>query len=588
MAKRTLSIRNLIGAALPLCAAIGTLAGCAGSELAPAALLAPPKAAVAASGPLLEDPAFFQDGGRVCSRDLAYLAVYCERAAKDGGDRSGPLANTRRLALEALQRFPQTTWFRLERSGRGARLIPLGPAEAKPVREVRADIAIVGGELSALCTAVEAADAGYDVAVLYAGPLGGVASDEGANLRYFDVMRLTSHPNGQKKIWNYLKVPGYCALPANLSPKLERFFRDRYWQRVQLIPTQSYDDLSVRVRSGRVLEALTTEGTAVRAGRFIDMDPEARLAEKCGLPRDTDTPHLSYGLVFDLKGLRPQDWERLGDRARVTPEAVAKFAGADLKSVAQDRAALASLKALRKFNAKARNQIAGSYRLGYQALAQGFDFYMRCLGSRDPGNKKLAWLNARRCVSGFNIATFYKDSATFNSVSYKFRQSILQHSHSVARDPLFEPIRSVEAPALEAYFRWVSGNPNLKVRLPAQLYVRRASAFFPTREPYRKAEFNRPPATPFHTFYPMDLRDLHPRDPYSWPVIERYVKLAKHSRLWDCRPTAAMTELENLYLVNRSAVTPVFYGGQRIEGNQINMGAALVASFGKPKPDRPR
>jgi hypothetical protein len=47
-----------------------------------------------------------------------------------------------------------------------------------------------------------------------------------------------------------------------------------------------------------------------------------------------------------------------------------------------------------------------------------------------------------------------------------------------------------------------------------------------------------------------------------------------------------MTTVDNLYLVNRSAATPIFYGGQRIEGNQINMGAALIASFGAPKPDR--
>jgi len=576
--------------ALPAWAALVALAlsGCSEAGLAAATGLGPSKPGVSSSGPLLSDPAFLKEGGRVCSRDLAYLAVYCDRAAKAGMEDPTRLANTRRLAQKALAEYPQTTWFQFERSGRSYRLSPLGPTDEKPIREAKADIAIVGGELSALCTAVEAADAGYDVAVVYAGPLGGVASDEGANLRYFDVMRQTSHPAGQKKIWSYLKVPGYCALPANLSRKLERFFQERYFQKVQLIKTRSYDDLSAVVRSGRVVEAVTAEGTAVRAERFIDMDPEARLAEKCGLPRDTDTQHLSYGLVFDLKGIRPQDWNPLGDRARVTPEAIAKLAGADLGAVSRDRASLASLKTLRKHNAKGRNLVGASYRLGYQALAQGFDFYMRCLGSRDPQNKKLAWLNSRRCVSGFNIATFYKDAATFNSVSYKFRQSILQHSHSLTRDPLFEPIRSVEMPALQAYFRWVSGNPKLTVRMPEQLYVRRASAFFPTRQPYQKAEFNKTPTAPFHTFYPMDLRDLHPRDPYSWPIIERYVKLAKHSHLWDCRPSAAMTDLANLYLVNRSAVTPVFYGGQRIEGNQINMGAALVASFGKPKPDRPR
>lgn len=547
-----------------------------------------PSRGVSCSAPLFIDTDLLVDGGRVCSRDLAYLATLCDRAIMAGKDSRSRYDNTRKFARQALSAYPQTVWFRFSKSGETCRLSPLGPTDLKPRQEVSAQVAIVGGELSALCTAVEAADAGYEVAVIYSGPLGGVASDEGANLRYFDVMPKTSHPQGQKKIWRYLKVPGYCALPPDMNRKLERFFAERYWAKVQLLRTGSYDDLAVRLRSGRLAEIVTPERIAVRAERFIDMEPESRLAEKCGIEPDTDTQHLSYGLVFDLRGIRPQDWEAMGDRTRVSPEALAKYAGVRLETVCRDRAALISMKTLRKHNAGGRNLVGLAYRLGYQALAQGFDFYMRCLGAARPEDEKLAWLNRHRCVSGFNIATFAKDTGTFNSISYKFRQSILQHSHSLTRDPMFEPIRSVEIPALERYFRWVSGNGGLTVRMPEQFYVRRASAFFKTLAPYAKSEFNLPPKTPFHTYYPMDLRDLHPRDPFSWPIIQSYVKRAKYSHLWDCRPSATATKVGNLFLVNRSAATPVFYGGQRIEGNQINMGAALIASFGKPKTGQPR
>jgi len=546
------------------------------------------RAGVSSPGPLYADPAFFSSDSKICSRDLAYMATYCDRMISAGKDKESRYENTRELARQALEEHPQSTWFVFNKANGRYWLSPDGPIPAKPAREVKAQIAVIGGEMSSLCTAVEAADKGYEVAVLYAGPLGGISSDDSANLRYFDVMPKTSHPAGQKRIWRYLKVPGYCALPTGLNEKLEQFFKEKYWKNVQLVKTASYDDLIAKVKSGKLAEVDTPEKVAVRADRFIDMDPESRLAEKCGIRMITDTPQLSYGMVFDLIGIQDKDWTPMGDRKRVTPEKIAEFAGVQLSEVEKNRIALASLKTLRRENARSYNLISPSYRLGYLALAQGFDFYMQCRGVARPDDPMLVWLNSHRCVSGFNISTNKKNVGTINSISYKIRKSILQHSHSLTEDPFFLPIRKYEVPALQRYFQWVSGNSKLKVRMPEELYVRRASAFFQTDDRYVKAEFNNPPKTPYHTYYPMDLRDLHPRDAMSWPIIKDYVKKAKFSHFWECKPSATHTSIENLYLVNRSAATPVFFGGQRIEGNQINMGAALIASFGAPKPDRPR
>ncbi len=544
------------------------------------------RAAASSPGPILADPVFLTAGSPICSRDLAYMATFCDRMIAAGKDGDSKYENTSEIAKEALKTNPQTTRFEFNKANGRFWLSPVGPIPVKPTRKVDAQIAIVGGEMSALCTAVEAADQGYEVAILYSGPLGGISADNGANLRYFDVMPKTSHPIGQKKIWRYLKVPGYCALPTGLSKKLEKFFNEKYWKNVQLIKTSSYDDMVARMGSRNLKEIDTPEKISVRADLFIDMDPESRLAEKCGIKMTTDTPQLSYGLVFDLVGIQDKDWKPLGDRKLVAPEAIAKRAGVDLAKIETNNAAFDSMRLLRKENARSYNLVGNSYRLGYTALAQGYDFYMRCLGVARPSDKNLAWLNAHRCVSGFNISSNPKDIATVNSISYKIKQSILQHSHSLSEGSQFKPIRECEIPSLQRYFRWVTGNGKLTVRMPEQLYVRRASAFFETDDPYVKAEFNKPSKSPYHTYYPMDLRDLHPRDQLSWPFIKDYVKKAKFSHFWDCKPSATRTAIENLFLVNRSAATPIFYGGQRIEGNQINMGAALIASFGLPKPDR--
>jgi hypothetical protein len=537
-------------------------------------------------GPVTPHPDLIRPGYRISSRDLAYLAKWAERSLADNprGQKQA-LTNLKKLADEARSRFPQVIWYQVEREGDRIKLIPQDWNPSPHItRRTHADIVIVGGELSSLCTAVEAAENGLSVAVVYAGPLGGLSSDEGGNLRFFDVMKSTSHPIGQKKIWRALKVIGYCAIPTGINEKLRQFVTDEYEGKIELIQTESYDSLVADFDSREVDALITTEGVEITGSRYIDMDPESRFAEKCAIPMNTDTQHLSYGLVFTIDGIQERDWLRLDNAAFVTPEKIAAFAGVSLQVAIDDPQVRHSYERLKKFVANNRLIHGKQYSFGYPALAQGFDFYMQCRGIVRSDDRALQWVNKHRSASGFNIAMF-PDQTVFNSISYKLEPSILQHSHSLKKDGEFQPIRKYDVPSLERYFKWVSGNPNLTIHMPDQFYVRSASAFFETLHPYEKSEFNQPARTAFHTYYPMDLRDLSQRDPYSWPIVMSYVKKAKYSHFWDARPSATYTRLENLFLVNKSAVTPVFFGGQRIEGSQINMGAALIHSFKKSSSD---
>jgi hypothetical protein len=134
-------------------------------------------------------------------------------------------------------------------------------------------------------------------------------------------------------------------------------------------------------------------------------------------------------------------------------------------------------------------------------------------------------------------------------------------------------------PALNDYLCYVTGDSGLSLQIPHELYVRKSTAFFELLHPYQDSEFNGRIATKFYTFYPMDLRGLHERDPFGWKIVQGFRADAHGKHFWGARASATETRVDNLFLVNKDGVTPAFSGGQRILGSQINMGAALVAAL---------
>jgi len=473
----------------------------------------------------------------------------------------------------ALDKNVQCTMFLVTKGGNLDPYSFGGEVTADRVRS--GDLVIVGAELSSLATAVQAAERGMHVVLLYAGPLGGMSADTGGNLRYFDVQGSTSHPLGQEKVWHEgLGVKAWVSIPPDTDARLNKYLVGSYAGRIDLVKTKSYDSLWVVKAGAGIHEIHTLEGIAVRAPWFIDGDPESRVAEKAGVPFTLDTPHMSCGMTFDVHNLDSDAFDRLGNDDREMPEAIEKFVGVTSDQVAANENAAALLKKLR-VNISSDFFVTGSnHAYGYCGLAMGFGFYMACKAIKEPSDD-LDWLNGRRYVSGFNIAIF-GSQASFNSISYRFLKNWLQHSHSLETDPTFAPIKRTEIPALQTYLRYVAGSDKLEVRMPPQFYVRGSSAFFRLAHPYTDAEFNVPKSGPYFTHYPMDLRDLFPRDKESWAKVLAYVKEAKGKNFWTARASAAETPVKNLFLVNKCGVTPTFSGGQRTEQSAINLGAAVV------------
>ena len=533
---------------------------------------------VAAWDPI--DPQILSNGSRVAARDLAYLERVGTRLLDPGegsaGKRADGIRETLRAMKAAWERTPQASLFRARVSAGGLDLLPEEWSDTvTESSRVRCDLAIVGAELSSLSAAMEAADRGASVTLVYVPPLGGIAADTGANQRYFDCMPGTPHPAVQTKLFrNGLGMHNWFGIPDGVDSRLKTYLGRAYKNRIRLVPTRSYDSLHVELRDHRVESVLTAEGARVAATTFVDSDPESRIAEKAGIPYEVDTPHLSYGLVFDVRGFSGRDYLALRGHERIAPAVLMARAGVTSREVAHDPRARASLALLQR--QLPRDVVRGEGRcwFGFRALAQAYDFWMDCRGIHDR-SPQLRWLNERRVVSGFNLCEL-GPTGTFNSISYRIQKNLLQYSHSVERDEELAPIRDVEGPGLSEFFRYVTGNPRLSARVPPQLYVRKSTAFFRIAHPYAADEFRRPAGGAPFMLYAMDLRDLHQRDAYGWEVVRGYLREAQGKHEWAIRPSTTETGIPNLYLLNKCGVTPAYSGGLRIEQNQISTGVMLV------------
>jgi hypothetical protein len=312
----------------------------------------------------------------------------------------------------------------------------------------------------------------------------------------------------------------------------------------------------------------------------LDTDPESRVAEKAGLEFDALTPNLPYGLVFDVPNITRSDIESLVRNNRFSPLAISQFAGVPLNEVDQHHLAKASLVKLQKDISSDFAHDRGNYWLGFKSVAEGFNFYMQLKGVNSDSDG-LKMLNRARRTSGFNIA-LNGGSGNFNSISYSFGFTLLQHAHSLSKDDRLRPLREIEVPELQRYLRYVTNNPSLTVRMPEQFYVRKSTAHFMTKHPYARADFKRekPESGNRWMMYPMDYRSISPRNSRERTQFNRLF-WSGDVVYWQCRPNVCETEIQNLYLLNKSMLTPEYSGATRILQNFVTTGVALAEKLAR-------
>lgn len=547
-----------------------------------AQIIASARVSMKGEGVYWRDPDFLEPGRVIASRDLAYLIREYQKTAfllaADG--RTGD-ADMMRATVEAMRdarrKSPQASLFEcVEKDG----MLELHPHDWQPAaikQTLKSDVILIGGELSAIVTAVQAAEAGFTVALVHAGPLGGLSSDGGGNMRYFDYYPPTPRSNAQRRVFKEaFDGASWISIPSQTDARLRMWLQSKLSHKIKLVETRSYDSLTVETGMDSLNSITTAEGVKLTGRWYLDMDPESRVAEKAKVEMDLDTPHLSYGMVFDLENVQASDWQAMSDPAKVTTEKIMAWAGVTREQVEANPRALESMKTLRYSEQTEIYRVFPDFRYGYKALAEGYNFWMLCRELAGERSEAMTWLNEKRKVSGFNIA-HNGSQATFNSISYRFRRSIMQHSHSLSRDAEFAPLRDLEIPSMTQYFRWVTGNSNVKVRMPEQFYVRKSTAFFMTKEPLGTFEENTSGKTGWFTCYAMDHRDLHARDETTSEIVGNYVAEARGVKRWPNRPSLSMTkEYKNLFLINKCSATPRYSGGMRIEQNQMNQGAAVV------------
>ncbi len=539
--------------------------------------------------PIVLGEADFPHAGEVLTtRDLQWRARRLRRFLACPAVPVDPAVRTRcertlRWIADVRQAHPQTIRFAL-RYGRPLPFaVPLDePRTGAPCTGFGAQLCIVGGEIEAIITAMAAADRGLSVAMIYAGPLGGLVSDSGGNLRYFDGYGRISRPREQVRLFREAlgMAPGnMVALPENVTPKLVRFLEKHYRQTIRVLHTRSYDSLLVRKTGGRLASVVTEEGCEIRAQVFVDMDPEARVTEKAGVPMSTDTPNLASGLVFNVDGIDLATRSRLKDLTRIPAEAILDMANVSWDDALRDPALARELKRYHRRYQRDFIRIYDFYGLGWTSLAEGFSLLMHCAGLRNP-SLSLRWLNGRRSTSGFNIA-FDQKRAAFNSISYHLGPNVLQHDHDILREDRWRALRDIERPALERYLRDLTDLPNLRVTLPRQFYVRRASAYFVTLHPYTLRDFATTGAGPYSMAYPNDFRDVLIRDAYDGRLMR--LCWSHHGRVlrWTCRPSASLTCVPNLYSLNKSAMPPEFFGCLRVLQNLATTGVALAEDLAR-------
>lgn len=534
---------------------------------------------------IIKDDIFVKNESQLYSRDIVY---YIDRLTKKiftyhpnpSYDLLEKYKNTVGLLLSAKRDYPQAVKFNVRIKNEKCQIEPIDWQENIEVKKkFNSDVVIYGGELESVVTAVEAADKGLSVTLVYSGVLGGLSSDTGGNMRYFDAVSGLKVSSAQKKIMHdalKMEKDNEWSIPDNVSEKLSIYLQKHYKNKIHIIPTASYNSTHLNIANNKINNILLKEGVKISATRFIDVEPESILAEKAGIPMTIETPNLAYGMVFDVKNLSSQDLHQLTSSENLDPDKILKHFKINKNIIFSDQKLAKKYYTLKNnLNKPTKANKYVSY--GYSAAAEAFDFYMNCLEIKSSNEErgKIHELNQARRSGGFNVAS-HKNSATFNSISYQFgsisKKAIRQNDHSLTKDKQFSNLREIEIPGLEQYLQFVCHNNNLVVRMPNQLYVRQAPAIFETKNNYNNSDFTaKYNPNILQMSYPNDVRGFELRDQFDQVSLVNF-----EQPLWNINPNTTQTNIDNLNIIGKSAVQGQYMGALRIIQNLMSTGVALV------------
>jgi hypothetical protein len=387
---------------------------------------------------------------------------------------------TVRFLLSVRVLYPQAIKFKLVENNGYLSLEPVDYLENIEVKEtIKGDVVIIGNELESIVGAISAAKQGKVVILVYDGPLGGLSSDKGGNMRYFDFVSGATITPEMRELFEALEMsqPGkQNVIPNGVEEKLLTLLQK--YPNIKLIKTKTFNSILVREENNKILSITTEEGRKIEAENYIDSTPDGVLAIKVGVPFTIETLNLAYGAVFDLKHLTKADLEKLEN---IDIDEVLKISGVTLEEVMAHEELKTSYEEL-KNTPQGANVYEFYTRWGYQFLAKAFKFYLKAKALKNPSDLLLQKTAEETMVDGFNVAV--RDSemgyeATFNSLSFNSDKSYHQGDHNILKenDLLFQIARRAVEEFGE-FIKELTGNKYVKAIIPKELYVRQQTVAF--------------------------------------------------------------------------------------------------------------
>jgi curved DNA-binding protein CbpA/translation elongation factor P/translation initiation factor 5A len=402
-------------------------------------------------------------------------------SGKPNKDSIEQFVTTVRFLLSIRVLYPQATKFKLVESGGYLKLDPVDYQEKIEVKEIaEGDVIIVGNELESVVGAIAAAKNGKKVIFVYSGPLGGLSSDKGGNMRYFDFVPEASVTPEIREVLKVLEMnqPGkQWVIPNGVEEKLLTLIQEKY-PNIQLLNTRTFNSILVNKKNRKIESILTEEGQEIKGAYYLDTTPDGILAIKAGIPFTVETLNLAYGVVFDLKYLTENDLRRLEN---IKIDRVLEISNLTLDEVTRNEELKTLYEELRK-TPKGANKYEFYTRWGYQFLAKAFKFYLKAKALKNPQDVLLQKTAEEMIVDGFNVAIRDSENgyeATFNSLSFNSDKSYHQGDHNILKenDLLFQMARRAVEEFGE-FIKELTGNQYVKPIIPEELYVRQQTVAF--------------------------------------------------------------------------------------------------------------
>lgn len=507
--------------------------------------------------------------------------VFSRKPNKDSIEK---FVTTVRFLLSVRVLYPQAIKFKLVENNGYLSLEPVDYLENIEVKEtIKGDVVIIGNELESIVGAMAAARNGKKVILVYSGPLGGLSSDKGGNMRYFDFVIEASVTPEMREVFEALEMnqPGkQWVIPNGVEEKLLTLIREKY-PNIQLLNTRTFNSILVNKNNGKIESILTEEGQEIKGVYYLDTTPDGILAVKAGIPFTVETLNLAYGVVFDLKYLTENDLRRLEN---IKIDRVLEISNLTLDEVTTNEELKTLYEELRK-TPKGANKYEFYTRWGYQFLAKAFKFYLKAKALKNPQDILLQKTAEEAIVDGFNVAIRDSENgyeATFNSLSFNSDKSYHQGDHNVLKenDLLFQIARRAVEEFGE-FIKELTGNKYVKPIIPEELYVRQQTVAFKNL-PLEEFLSSKGKGGKFS--YGWDTRGIRERNPGD-DTIKIYNKTLKLLRKmspsgslklkWNVAPFHTQL-LENLFGVGKNFCNPEVAPTYRIIHNLMLVMVDLV------------